>query len=136
NRRRNIIRKQYGEIIKKLKFKINSIVVVIFIVIGLLFVFSDIRKTKDNPDTALNEIQEEETTLFWSEADFNEIRLSNEGDDQEITLLKDEQGNWDTAEPLAEEVNLNKIDQAVSIKIGRESCRIREEIYIHDVVRC
>lgn len=99
----------------KLKFKIISIVVAIFLVIGLLFVFSDIRKTKDNPDTVPNEIQEEETTLFWSEADFNEIRLSNEGDDQEITLLKDEQGNWDTAEPLAEEVNLNKIDQAVSI---------------------
>src|SRR5690625_5018959 len=99
----------------KLKFKIISIVVVFFLVIGLLLVFSDLRKTKDNPDTTPNEIQEEETTLFWSEADFNEIRLSNEGDDQEITLLKDEQGNWDTAEPLAEEVNLNKIDQAVSI---------------------
>src|SRR5699024_9506543 len=105
--RGNVSSKQYGGIIMKLKFKIISIVVAIFLVIGLLFVFSDIRKTKDNPDTVPNEIQEEETTLFWSEADFNEIRLSNEGDDQEITLLKDEQGNWDTAEPLAEEVNLN-----------------------------
>src|SRR5699024_7029270 len=52
---------------------------------------------------------------FWSEADFNEIRLVNESDENEITLLKNEQGNWDTAEPLAEEVNLNKLDQAVSI---------------------
>src|SRR5690625_4226543 len=99
----------------KLKFKIISIVVVFFLVIGLLLVFSDLRKTKDNPDTTPNEIQEEETTLFWSEADFNEIRLTNEGDDHEITLLKNEQGNWETAEPLAEEVNLNKLDQAVSI---------------------
>jgi len=99
----------------KLKFKVVSIVIVFFLVIGLLFVFSDMKKTKDDTDTSPNERQEEQTPLFWSEADFNEIRLVNEGDDNEITLLKNQQGNWDTAEPLAEEVNLNKLDQAVSI---------------------
>jgi len=99
----------------KLKFKVISIVIVLFLVVGFLFVFSDIKKLEDGSDTLLNDQWDKRTTLFWSEADFNEIHLTNESEEDDIILIKNEQGNWDTAEPLAEEVNLNKLDQAVSI---------------------
>src|SRR5690554_1084382 len=99
----------------KLKFKIISIVVAFILIIGLLFIFSDMKKTEDELGTMDDQQLDEQTTLFWSEADFNEIRLMNEHEDNEIILQKNEQGNWDTAKPLAEKVNLNKLDQAVSI---------------------
>src|SRR5690625_6095225 len=99
----------------KLKFKVISIVIVLFLVVGFLFVFSDIKKLEDGSDTLLNDQWDKRTTLFWSEADFNEIHLNDESEEDDIILIKNEQGNWDTAEPLAEEVNLNKLDQAVSI---------------------
>src|SRR5690625_4396781 len=99
----------------KLKFKVISIVIVLFLVVGFLFVFSDIKKLEDGSDTLLNDQWDKRTTLFWSEADFNEIHLNDESEEDDIILIKNEQGNWDTAEPLAEEGNLNKLDQAVSI---------------------
>lgn len=99
----------------KLKFKIISIVMAFILIIGLLFVFSDMKKTEDELETTDDQQLDEKTALFWSEADFNEIRLMSEHEDNEIILQKNEQGNWDTAKPLAEKVNLNKLDQAVSI---------------------
>ena len=85
------------------------------LMIGLLFLFSDMEKSKDESEMSPDLQQDRQTILFWSEADFNEIHLLNEHEDDEIILLKNEQGNWDTAKPLAEKLNLNKIDQAVSI---------------------
>lgn len=99
----------------KLKFKVMSIVAAFILIIGLLFMFSDIKKSDDKLKTTSDHQQEEQTKLFWAEADFNEIHLNNEGEDNEIILQKSKQGNWDTAKPLAEKVNLNKIDQVVSI---------------------
>lgn len=101
----------------KLKFKIISLVLAFILIIGLISLFSDMRETEDEIETSHDQQQDEQeqTTLFWSEADFNEIHLTNEGVDGDIVLRKNEQGNWDTAEPLAEEVNLNKLDQTVSI---------------------
>lgn len=98
----------------KLKFKKVSIVIALILIIGLLFVFLDKKNSDDDFEADPNLEQDEQTTLFWSEADFNEIHLINEHE-EEIVLLKNEQGNWDPATPLAENVNLNKLDQAVSI---------------------
>lgn len=99
----------------KLKFKIISIIIAFILIVGLILVFSDLKESEDELETSLDQLQDEPTTLFWSEVDFNEIHLTNEGENSEIILVKNEQGNWDTAEPLEEKVNLNKLDQAVSI---------------------